>query len=125
MYYHNKYERREQCVNAPYSTVAYLLGSNTYLIGKTSGNSPCSFDASSSLLLQGALMTFACSSRVKFFHENPGLIYSQYISKISLCLTTPGLVKFQIPRKLCFAISIEIGSNSSKIVMLLGVFTIF
>ncbi len=107
-----------------------LLGSNTYLIkdsliGNISGNSFCSFDASSSLLLRAAIMTFACSSRVKFFQVNVGSMYSRYISKISLWLTTPGLVKFQIPRKFRLAISIEIGSNSSKIVMLLGMFTTF
>ncbi|MFS7914007.1 hypothetical protein Hanom_Chr02g00148381 [Helianthus anomalus] len=53
------------------------LGSNTYfmsesLIDKSSGNSVFSLVVSSSLLLLGAMITLACSSRVKFFQVNFG-----------------------------------------------------
>jgi len=70
-------------------------------------------------------MTFACSSRVKFVHLKVGSIYSLYICKISLWLTTPGLVKFHMPVQFLFAISIEMGSNSSRTVILFGIFTTF
>nr|GMD76484.1 Subtilisin-like protease SBT1.7 [Ipomoea batatas] len=78
---------------------------------------------SSSLLLLGATITLACSSKLKFCHLNPGSIYSRYNSRISLWLMTPGLVKFHIPLQFRFAISMEIGSSSSSTVMLLGMLT--
>lgn len=61
------------------ATATFLLGSNTYfmsdsLIDNSSGNSFFSFEASSSLLLLGATITFACSSRLKFFQVNFGSI---------------------------------------------------
>nr|GLL49299.1 Os03g0278250 [Ipomoea trifida] len=90
------------------------------LIDMSSGNSFFSLEASSSLLLLGATITFACSSRVKFFHVKLGLMYSLYISRISLWLTTPGFVKFHIPVRFLFAISMDIGRSSSNIVIEFG-----
>ncbi|BAS83537.1 Os03g0278250 [Oryza sativa Japonica Group] len=89
----------------------------------SSGNSDFNFDASISLLLLGATITLACSSRVKLVHLKSGLRYFLYISRISLWLTTPGLVKFHMPLQSRFAISMEMGKSSSKIVILLGMFT--
>ena len=70
-------------------------------------------------------MTFAYCLRVKFVHLKVEAINSLYICKISLWLTTPGLVKFHMPVQFLFAISIEIGSNSSRTVILFGIFTTF
>ncbi|KAH9648692.1 hypothetical protein KPL70_025697 [Citrus sinensis] len=78
------------------------------LMDSNSGNS-FNMEASISLLLLGATITFACSSNVKFTRLNYGLMYFVYISRISLPLTTLGFVKFQTPLKLGFAISIEMG----------------
>lgn len=112
------------------ATEVFWLGLNTYfmrdsLMDKSSGNSRLSLVASSSLLLLGATITCACSSRVKFFHVKLGSMYSRYISKISLWLTTPGLVKFHIPVRFLFAISMEMGRSSSNIVMEFGILTTF
>lgn len=92
---------------------------------KSSGNSCFNLVVSSSLLLLGATITFACSSKVKFFQVKLGSMYCRYISKISLWLTTPGFVKFQIPVRFLFAISMEIGRSSSKIVIEFGMLTTF
>lgn len=106
----------------------FWFGWNTYLtreslMDKSWGNSFFNLEASSSLLLLGATITLACSSRVKFFHVKFGSTYSLYICKISLWLTTPGLVKFQIPVRFRLAISSEIGRSSSNMVMELGMST--
>ena len=44
------------------------------------------------LLERGAMMTFACSSRLKFFQLKSGSMYDLYSSRISLWLMAPGLV---------------------------------
>ncbi len=110
--------------------LTFLLGSKTYLMRESlmdniSGNSSWSLLASSSLLLRAATITLACSSRVKFLYVKLGSTYFLYISRISLWLTTPGFVKFQMPRRLRFAISIEMGSSSSRMVIELGMLTTF
>merc|ERR1719291_574867 len=103
-----------------YSGFIFLSALATDVLMSETGYFDVSLLVSSLLFERADARILACSSTEKFFQVNFGSTISLYISRISLCDMTPGLVKLKVPDSLARAMFTKTGIISSSTVMEFG-----